>query len=119
MAKHLETGQTGERLAAEYLRDKGYQMAALNFRSGRGEIDLIAWSPEHILVFVEVKTRNSMLFGGPVGAISAKKQELMARTAAVYMEQIGYDWEIRFDVIAILQNEGRPPEIRHIEDAFF
>ncbi len=116
---HLETGRRGEAIAVEYLLQKGYRVAALNFRSGRGEIDIIAWEHDRLLVFVEVKTRASEGFGGPEGAVGAKKQNMMARTAGIYMEQIDYDWEIRFDIVAVLLKNDQVLEIRHVEDAFF
>ena len=114
-----EIGRRGEALAVEFLLKKGYRVVALNFRAGRGEIDIIAWANERLLVFVEVKTRAGEGFGGPEDAVGAKKQDLMARTAGIYMEQIDYDWEIRFDIIAILLKNEQVLEIRHIEDAFF
>ncbi len=59
MAKHIKTGQLGEAKATEYLVSKGYQIVEQNWRWGKGEIDIIAWSPEKILVFTEVKTRTN------------------------------------------------------------
>ena len=119
MAKHLETGQKGEDLAADFLAQKGWNIVERNWRSGRGEIDLIAWAHEKLLVFVEVKTRASEGFGGPEGSIDAKKQDLLLRAAGAYMESIDYGWEIRFDVVAIILRQGKVLEIRHIEDAFY
>ena len=119
MPTHIETGKRGESLAAEFLEGKGWRIVERNFRAGRGEIDLIAWVGERLLVFVEVKTRSGDGFGGPEEAVDARKQDLLARTAGVYMEQIDYDWEIRFDIVAVLLRKGSAPEIRHVEDAFF
>ena len=92
---------------------------AQNYRAGRGEIDIIAWENEQLLVFIEVKTRAGEGFGGPEGAVNAKKRERMARTAGFFMETIGYEWAIRFDVIAILLKNEKLIDLRHIEDAFF
>ncbi|MEO6038420.1 MAG: YraN family protein [Saprospiraceae bacterium] len=119
MAKHTETGKRGEALAAEYLAQKGWRLVEYNYRSGRGEIDIIAWAHDKLLVFVEVKTRSGDGFGGPEDAVNLRKQDLLARTAGRYMEQIGYDWEIRFDIIAIIMRGDFVLEIRHVEDAFF
>jgi len=119
MAKHLETGRLGETAALEFLEQKGWRIAEQNWRSGRGEIDLIAWANDKLLVFVEVKTRAGEAFGGPEEAIDAKKQDLLLRAAGAYMESINYDWEIRFDVVAIILKNGKVLEIRHVEDAFF
>jgi len=119
MAKHLDTGRLGEDAAAEFLENKGWRIAERNWRSGRGEVDIIAWENDRLLVFVEVKTRRGDGFGGPEASVDAKKQDLLARTAGAYMESIEYDWEIRFDILAIFMRNGKLQEIRHSEDAFF
>lgn len=119
MRTHLEIGQRGEAIAARFLEEMGWRIAERNWRAGRGEIDLIAWAGERLLVFVEVKTRSGDGFGGPEEAVDARKQEMLARTAGVYMEHIDYDWEIRFDIVAVLLDGKGGHKIRHIEDAFF
>lgn len=119
MPNHIDTGKRGEAYAAEFLEGKGWRIAERNFRAGRGEIDIIAWAGERLLVFVEVKTRSGDGYGGPEEAVDARKQDLLARTAGIYMEQIDYDWEIRFDIIAVLLRKNTVVEIRHVEDAFF
>ena len=119
MLTHLDTGRRGEFIAADFLQRKGWRIAERNWRGGRGEIDLIAWAHERLLVFVEVKTRAGDGFGGPEEAVDARKQDLLARTAGLYMEHIGYDWEIRFDIVAVLLQGDKILEIRHVEDAFF
>jgi putative endonuclease len=112
-------GQIGEDAAANYLTEKGYRVVARNYRAGRGEIDLIAWLDDRLLVFVEIKTRSSESFGGPEGAVTARKQHVMARTAGEYMIEIGYEWAVRFDVVAVIVHHNQVVEIRHHEDAFF
>lgn len=116
---HITKGKKGEDLAAEYLEEKGWRIAERNYRAGRCEIDIIAWAHERLLVFVEVKTRSHDGFGGPADAVDLKKQDRMARTAGFYMEQIGYDWEIRFDIISIILKNEVVENFTHIEDAFF
>jgi putative endonuclease len=116
---HLDIGKLGETIAIGYLEEKGYDIVRQNFRSGRGEIDLIAWSPEGCLVFAEVKTRSLDGYGGPEEAVDRKKQDMIARTAGSFMEQIGHEGEIRFDIISVLLARGELKSIRHAEDAFF
>jgi putative endonuclease len=116
----LDTGRQGEDVAAEFLQQNGYRIQARNFRAGHSEVDLIAWSPGgQALVFVEVKTRALDQFGGPEEAVNRKKQDQIARAAGAYMESIGYEAEIRFDIVAVLLRAGRVMQIRHAEDAFF
>ena len=73
METTTEKGRKGEEIAAEHLEQKGYRIAAKNWRAGRGEIDLIAWWKEKCLVFVEVKTRGSVAWGKPEEFVGKKK----------------------------------------------
>ena len=118
MARHNETGKKGEALARRYLLEAGWELLEENWRTGRAEIDLIAMDGE-VLVFVEVKTRRTTTYGAPEEGVSNRKMELMTRAAGIYMEQIGHEWEIRFDVISIFWPQGSDPEINHLKDAFF
>lgn len=118
MAKHNELGQKGERLAVDFLKKKGYLILETNWRFSRAEIDVIA-KDGNILVFIEVKTRSDDAFGQPEEFVSSKKERLIMDAASVYMEEIGHDWEIRFDIIAILYKSDKDIQIKHFEDAFF
>ena len=118
MAKHLETGKTGENLAVELLRSKGYEILETNWRFRRSEVDIIA-KDGLILVFVEVKTRSYDYFGRPESFVSARKKILLQDAAAAYMHQIHHTWEIRFDIIGILLPSNKQVEMKHFEDAFF
>jgi putative endonuclease len=117
MSANLELGNRGETLAEKYLHETNYQILERNWRFSRAEVDLIAKDGE-VLVFVEVKTRSSDFFGKPEESVSPKKEALLKDAAAVYMEQIGHQWEIRFDVISILI-KGEGYTIEHFKDAFF
>lgn len=117
MPTHLELGIRGETLAEQYLKDKGYQILERNWRFSHAEIDIIA-KDGGILVFVEVKTRSSDIFGEPEESVSPKKEALLKDAASVYMEQIDHHWEIRFDIISILI-KGEGDSIEHFKDAFF
>ncbi|MEM9920515.1 MAG: YraN family protein [Bacteroidota bacterium] len=118
MAKHNELGQTGEVLARRYLEEKGYKVLECNWRYRRAEIDLICWDGS-ILVFVEVKTRSSDLFGHPASKVNARKEALMVEAAGIYMEQIEHEWEFRFDIVSVLLSPSKEAKIEHFEDAFY
>lgn len=118
MAKHLDIGKAGEMLARTFLETKGYRILETNWRWSRAEIDLIVKDGD-TLVFVEVKTRSTDVFGKPEESITPRKERFLADAASVYMEQTGHDWAVRFDVIAIIYRSEQHYEIEHFEDAFF
>lgn len=118
MAKHLAIGKEGERLAASYLAGKGYDRIAENWRYKKAEIDLIFRDGEE-LVFVEVKTRTNVAFGTPEMFVDKKKERLMMDAANHYIDSIGYDGLIRFDIVAVILSPSKVPKIDHFKDAFF
>ncbi len=116
--KRLTLGKSGEQMAARFLRKKGYRILELNYRTGRGEIDIIARNGQ-ILVFIEVKTRKSDFLESPLAAVTIKKQRQISMVAQEYLRSNNlFDSEARFDVIAIKIKDGRHPHIEHIENAF-
>jgi putative endonuclease len=112
-----EKGKKGEDLASRYLESKGYQIRERNFRFGRNEIDIIA-QKEGVLIFVEVKLRTSTNFGFPEQMLKEAQKERIISAAQEYIFKIDWDDDIRFDIIAILQNKSIF-EIEHFEDAFY
>lgn len=110
-------GRWGEERAAEYLETKGYEILGKNIRTGYGEIDLLARQGA-ILVFVEVKARNSLAYGHPEESVSLTKQQHMVDTAESYLQihpELDGDW--RVDVIAVRRRKNQAPEILHFENA--
>lgn len=72
MAKKDDLGRLGEQLAVDYLAERGYAILERNWRSGCGEIDIVALQ-ENETVFIEVKTRSSVAYGNPLDAITPAK----------------------------------------------
>lgn len=101
-------GTEQEHVAAEYLKQSGYEIVCQNFYSPFGEVDLIAKEGE-VLVFCEVKYRATTGFGYPVEAVSKGKLTKIKKTAQYFClkNQIPEDCPKRFDVISILGEEIR------------
>lgn len=118
MAKHLETGKTGEKKAVEFLSGAGFQILETNWRYRRQEVDIIAKDGD-VLVFVEVKTRSYDFFGKPEEFVTPTKERHLAKAAAAYMELTGHEWEIRFDVVSVLIKNDAESAVEHLRDAFF
>ena len=118
MAEHNDTGKRGETLARELLLAAGYWIEATNWRCGKAEIDLIARLGE-LLVFVEVKTRSSTYWGQPGEFLRRRQIRLLSKAAHEYMRLTHHDWEVRFDLIAVVLHADGRAEVEHHEDAFF
>ncbi|MCW3105363.1 MAG: hypothetical protein JWO09_3803 [Bacteroidetes bacterium] len=117
MAEHNDTGNKGEVLAANYLKDKGYRILETNWRFRNFEADIIA-SGGGMLVVAEVKTRSSNFFGEPETFVNRQKQRNLIKAANAYIQQKGLDLEVRFDIISVLMN-GSVDNVKHIEAAFY
>lgn len=111
------TARLGENIAAKYLKDKGYKIIDRNFRKGYGEVDIIAVK-DNVLVFIEVKTRKTMLYGGAIEAISYHKIKSLIRTAQYYkLTHSKLPEMIRIDAVLIdLNSSDKALKIEHVED---
>ncbi|CAI8284576.1 MAG: Uncharacterised protein [Bacteroidetes bacterium MED-G17] len=110
-------GASGEKIALSYLEKQGYIITHCNWRSKHLEVDIIAKQNE-TLIFVEVKTRTTGLFGPPENSVNFKKEEKLKEAAKSYIEQNNYQVEIRFDIVSIIKNQSQQ-KIEHIKDAFW
>lgn len=115
-------GARGERLAEAWLVKAGWRIIGRRFRSGHRDIDLVAERGEEgdrTIAFIEVKTRLSPAYGGPLGAVHWRKQREMARAARDWISKFRRPGEqYRFDVIGVTQKKEMEPEIIHLENAF-
>lgn len=112
-------GDRGERAAVKYLKRQGFRIVQRNYATPWGEIDIIALDGTTI-VFVEVKTRSSLIAGRPEEAVTLDKQKTLTRMALAYLKKHRLlEHSARFDVIAVLwPDESHVPEIRHLRNAF-
>lgn len=117
MAEHNELGQRGELIAQTFLKDKGYKILQTNWRNRKLEIDIIAMDGE-TLVFIEVKTRQTLLFGEPEDAVDYRKRRSIIRAANAYVLKNGFKNDARFDIISIII-EKDASVINHFTDAFY
>jgi putative endonuclease len=120
-AASQELGRRGERIAEEWLTRNGWRVVERRFKSGHRDIDLVmerSVAEGRLVAFVEVKTRASGAYGGPLGAVHWRKQREMARAARDWMsrERAAGD-NFRFDVVGVLFGAGIP-QVIHIENAF-
>ena len=113
MGKTQTTGQAAEDFACRYLIQQGLRLITRNFTCRTGEIDLIMQDKTH-LVFIEVRFRNTNLFGGSLASVTSHKQKKLLKTALFYLQHNNLIDKVagRFDVIAI---KGLPLESKNLE----
>lgn len=110
-------GREGERIAEQFLREKGFKLVERNYRCAAGELDLIVLD-KRVVVFVEVKTRTGLGFGSPLEAVAYHKQQKMIHAAQYFLSEKGlHQRDARFDVVGVSWS-GREPVVEHIENAF-
>lgn len=116
MAEHNDLGKLGEKIACEYLTEKGYKIVRRNYRSGRGELDVVSINPVGKHVFFEVKTRKGG--GEPEQAVSGKKIKLLLETIEQYKLAYKIEDETFLDILAILVAHDGTYEIEHFQDVW-
>jgi putative endonuclease len=116
--EHLRRGRLGEAAAQNHLARLGLKYLTANFRSARGEIDLV-FRDEDCLVFIEVKTRSSEDWTRPAAAVNARKKKLLSQTALDYLALLRQPpVKIRFDIVEVLLADGAVREVRHLPNTF-
>ena len=92
-------------------------MLQRNYRYGQGELDIIA-KHNGMIVFVEVKTRESSYLTDPLQLVPISKQKQIIRLAGAYLKTLKTLEQARFDIVIIVHNKTLTT-INHIEDAFY
>ena len=107
-------GREGENRAVQAFEAAGMEIIARNFRSGRGEIDIIALDGE-TLVFAEVKTWSAYSIENLSYSVNPKKQKRIIETAKYFLSNNRqyYGRGIRFDVVFVGNKS-----VTHLASAF-
>lgn len=107
-------GAEWERLAADYLTERGMRIAERNYRNRQGEIDLIGYHQGYV-VFVEVKYRCTKEKGYAAEAVDYRKQRQICKVADYYRytHKLGNNVGVRYDVVAV-----QGGEVQWIQNAF-
>lgn len=108
LAPHIATGREAEECAYRFLKLQGLHLVARNFRCRTGEIDLIM-RHDRQLVFVEVRYRNSDMFGSAAESVDARKQARLIRCAEYFLQRSRSlaTLPARFDVVTLAPSGNR------------
>ena len=114
----MRHGAAGERAAKKYLEKNGLKYLTANFRTDRGEIDLV-FRDRDCLVFVEVKTRSTEAWTRPAAAVNARKRLRLTRCAFDYLRLLDNPpVKIRFDIVEVILLDGEVSQTRHLPNTF-
>lgn len=111
-------GDAAEALAAEFLARRGLAQVTRNVRCRGGEIDLVCMERD-VLVFVEVRLRSNVRFGGAAESITARKRQRIILAARWWLNGAGRrhaNRPCRFD--AVLMDGPDEHNITWIQGAF-
>jgi len=111
-----ELGLFGEKLAQQYLKNKGYRIVKTNYTFIKLEVDIICEYDDKIVI-VEVKTRQTAEIGEPWRAVTRSKQKQIIKAANHFIQSNDIGLDAQFDIISIVHNTHRT-DLEHIEDAF-
>ena len=111
-----ELGILGEKLAQDFLKNKGFHHLNFNYRFGKLEVDIISIENNQLVV-TEVKTRQTAEIGEPWRAVTRAKQRQIIKVADAYVKWKDLNIDTRFDIVSIVHNQYRT-DIEHIVDAF-
>lgn len=118
-------GVVGERLAVAHLvGDDQLEIAATNWalRRGevRGELDVVALDHvRRVVVVAEVKARVDDAHGGPLAAVTPRKQTRIRALTAAFLREAGLPYRrVRFDVVGLWLPRAGAGRLEHLEGAF-
>ena len=110
-----ERGRVAEKLAANYLEQRGYDIAMRNWRSKYAEIDLVA-TKDSVVHIVEVRYRARHDWGSGFESINHDKALRLQNAAASWAGSYNYQGPLQIDIISI-SGELTRPVIEYIPNA--
>lgn len=109
-------GFAAEEKAKDYLVSQGLKWIESNYTIRSGEIDLVMLEDDY-LVFIEVRFRSSLIFGGAAESVTYQKQKKLLNVGQHFLmtHKKYHNHPVRFDVISF---DGNPFKINWIKNAF-
>jgi putative endonuclease len=118
VSPNIRLGRLGEEAARIHLSEQGMRFLTANYRTPRGEIDLV-FRDRDCLVFVEVKTRSESTRTRPALAVDIQKRQRISRAAETYLRRIDASRTVwRFDVVEVFLKEEKVSQIQHLKNVF-
>jgi putative endonuclease len=113
------SGRIAEQQARQHLEQQGLRLLAQNWACRVGELDLVMQDGDTV-VFVEVRYRSHIGWGGALESIDARKRNKVSAAAQYFLQQQPH-WAkhpCRFDVVAMSASEQPSQRLNWIKNAF-
>lgn len=107
----------GEKIALEYLLERGFFLLEKNWRNRHKEVDLIM-RDAYGIHFVEVRSRREPVMVRPERTVDFRKQRNLISAASAYVSSFSPGTEIFFDIVAVIF-KGEGYEVEYIPNAYF
>lgn len=113
-------GRDAEDAAARFLESRNLAILARNFRCRGGELDIVAETPEGVVVIAEVRLRADSRYGGAAASVDWHKQRRIQRAACHLLarQPALARRALRFDVLDMAPDGTRGYRIEWIRHAF-
>ena len=118
MSRAQAAGNRGEAETAKYLRKKGYELLASQWRCRFGELDIVARDKRGTICFVEVKLRSVGSIALPREFVDSRKQQRLRAAASAYLSTYEIDAPARFDVAEVYAQDDGFLRVEYLEGAF-
>lgn len=105
-------GDAYELRARRFLESHGLTFVTANWRTPQGEIDLVMRDDSR-LIFIEVRQRNSSVFGGALASIDPAKQARLGRTVERYLAQLPKRPDYRVDAV-VFEADNVPRWVKNV-----
>lgn len=125
------SGRIGEKLAIDYLRNRGYRVITANYAVNGGELDVVAYK-SGVLVFAEVKAKSDTEKGEPSTEITGDKKAALYSAATQFIRLNCKNGKVktrlfgvpvnrrvksyRLDLIEVLADGQRPKRLIHTKN---
>jgi putative endonuclease len=115
----IAAGQHAEEAATGFLQAQRFIILARNYRCRTGELDIVAQSPDGVVIVAEVRLRARCNYGGGAASVDWRKQRKIQRATRHLLATHPHlaRCALRFDVLE-LQPDGDGFAINWIRHAF-
>ena len=97
---NYQTGHDAEKVAADYLKDNGFKIVELNWKTQYCEIDIVAEKGKRIY-FVEVKSRETLFHGSGFDYVTVKKLNQMKFAGEMWVNNHGWAGDYQLAAMSI------------------